>query len=64
MRIKITSGLRNQPPAFWVNLGIKVVLITLLAFGAFSGLQQFEGKAFVWRLATYPIAAFVVPSFG
>ena len=61
MRIKITSGLRNQPPAFWVNLGVKVVLITLLAFGAFSGLQQFEGKAFVWRLATYPIAAFVVP---
>ena len=61
MRIKITSGLRNQPPAFWVNLGAKVVLITLLAFGAFSGLQQFEGKAFIWRLATYPIAAFVVP---
>ena len=55
------SVLRQQPPAFWVNLGIKVVLITLLAFGAFSGLQQFEGKAFVWRLATYPIAAFVVP---
>ena len=61
MRIKITSGLRNQPPAFWVNLGVKVVLIALLAFGAFSGLQQFEGKAFIWRLATYPIAAFVVP---
>ena len=49
MGIKLTSGLRNQPPAFWVNLGVKVVLITLLAFGAFSGLQQFEGKAFVWR---------------
>ena len=61
MGIKLTSGLRNQPPAFWVNLGVKIVLITLLAFGAFSGLQQFEGRAFIWRLATYPIAAFVVP---
>ena len=31
------------------------------SFGAFSGLQQFEAKAFLWRLATYPIAALVVP---
>ena len=61
MGIRLVSGLRLQPPAFWVNLAVKVVLITLLAFGAFSGLQQFEGKAFIWRLATYPIAAFVVP---
>ncbi|MDE2929392.1 MAG: hypothetical protein OXQ27_00525 [Chloroflexota bacterium] len=61
MGFRLISGLRRQPPAFWVNLGIKAVLITLLAFGAFSGLQQFEGKAFIWRLATYPIAAFVVP---
>ncbi len=60
MGIKLTSGLRNQPPAFWVNLGVRIVLITLLAFGAFSGLQQFEGRAFIWHLATYPIAAFVV----
>lgn len=36
-------------------------MISLLAFGAFSGLQQFEGKAFFWRLATYPIAALVIP---
>ncbi|MDE2816025.1 MAG: hypothetical protein OXM03_09290 [Chloroflexota bacterium] len=61
MGFRLISGLRRQPPAFWVNLGIKAVLITLLAFGAFSGLRQFEGKAFIWRLATYPIAAFVVP---
>ena len=54
-------GLRNQPPAFWLNLGVKAVLVCLLAVGAFSGLQQFEGKAFAWRLATYPIAALVVP---
>lgn len=61
MALGLISNLRRQPPAFWVNLAIKAVLIGLLAFGAFSGLQQFEGKAFTWRLATYPIAAFVVP---
>ena len=61
MSIRLVSGLRGQPPAFWINLAIKALLIGLLAIGAFSGLQQFEGKAFAWRLATYPIAAFVVP---
>lgn len=61
MGFRLISGLRRQPAAFWVSLAIKAVLIGLLAFGAFSGLQQFEGKAFIWRLATYPIAAFVVP---
>lgn len=40
---------------------MKAGLICLLLFGAFSGLQQFEGKAFLWRLTTYPVAAFVVP---
>ncbi len=40
---------------------MKAALVCLLAFGAFSGLQQFEGKAFLWRLAIYPIAALVVP---
>lgn len=61
MEIRRIAGLRYQPPSFWVDVGVKVLLIVLLAYGAFSGLQQFEGKAFVWRLATYPIAALVVP---
>ena len=47
--------------AFWLDMAVKAALVCLLAFGAFSGLQQFEGKAFVWRLATYPIAALVIP---
>ena len=47
---------------FWVNVAVKVALIVLLVFGAFSGLQQFEGKAFLWRLATYPVAALVIPA--
>ena len=41
---RLVSGLRKQSPAFWVNLAVKAVLISLLVFGAFSGLQQFEGK--------------------
>ena len=54
---------RTQSPslAFWVAVALKIVLVGLLAFGAFSGLQQFEGKAFLWRLITYPVGAFAVP---
>ena len=59
--LTLISYLRQQPPVFWVNLALKVVLIALLIIGAFSGLQQFEGKGYSWRLATYPIAALVVP---
>ena len=61
MGFRLVSGLRRQPPAFWVNVGVKAILICLLALGAFSGLQQFEGKAFLWRLATYSVAALIVP---
>ena len=53
--------MRKHAAGFWPNLALKVLLICLLAFGAFSGLQQFEGKAFFFRLITYPVAAFVVP---
>jgi hypothetical protein len=44
-----------------IDLGLKALLVGLLAFGAFSGLEQFEGKAFGWRLLTYPLAAAVLP---
>jgi hypothetical protein len=46
---------------FWLNVGLKVLFVGLLAFGAFSGLDQFQGKAFGWRLALYPLAALIVP---
>ena len=55
------TNFRRNKPAFWLTLVVKVALVCLLMFGAFSGLQQFEGKAFLWRLITYPVAAFVVP---
>ncbi len=45
-----------------LNLATKVALVALLAFGAFSGLDQFEGKAFGSRLATYPLAVLVLPA--
>ena len=47
--------------AFWLDLAVKVSLLLLLAFGAFSGFEQFAGKAFGWRLVGYSIAAFLVP---
>ena len=46
---------------FWLNIGLKALFVGLLAFGAFSGLDQFNGKAFGWRLLLYPIAALIVP---
>lgn len=51
----------GRPPVFWANVGVKAALVGLLAFGAFSGLEQFEGKAFGWRLLTYPLSAVLVP---
>lgn len=60
-KLQTTLGKELRSPALWLTLALKIVLICLLAIGAFSGLQQFEGKAFLWRLITYPVAAFVVP---
>ncbi len=46
---------------FWLDVAVKVALVGILAFGAFSGLEQFEDKAFGWRLVFYPLAAVIVP---
>lgn len=46
----------------WLAWALKAALVALLAFGAFSGAQQFEGKAFGWRLLTYPVAGLIVPA--
>ena len=56
------SALGNKTLVVWLDVAIKLALVGLLAFGAFSGLQQFEGKAFLWRLATYPVAGLIVPA--
>jgi hypothetical protein len=52
----------KKPNAFWLDLSVKVTLILLLAFGAFSGLERFAGKAFGWRLIGYSVAALLIPA--
>lgn len=47
--------------ALTIDLAVKALLVGLLLFGAFSGLERFEGKAFGGRALTYPIAALIVP---
>jgi len=57
----LAQGAPHRPLLFWLNIGLKALFVGLLAFGAFSGLDQFDGKAFGWRLVLYPIAALIVP---
>jgi hypothetical protein len=45
----------------WLDLAVKAALVALLLFGAFSGLERFEGKAFGGRALVYPIATLIVP---
>ena len=52
----------ERTPALWLDLAVKLSLVLLLAFGAFSGLERFAGKAFGWRLVGYSIAALIVPA--
>jgi hypothetical protein len=52
---------RGRPWLFWLDVAVKAALVGLLLFGLFSGLQQFEGKAWLGRTLTYPLAAVIVP---
>ena len=47
--------------ALALDLAVKALLVGLLLFGAFSGLERFEGKAFGGRALAYPIATLIVP---
>jgi len=49
-------------PALAINVALKLALVAALVFGAFSGLERFEGKAFGARLIAYPLATLVVPA--
>ena len=62
MAIQRHSSAAARTPAFWINLAVKASLVLLLAFGAFSGLERFAGKAFGWRLLGYSIATLLVPA--
>ncbi len=53
----------EKPAIFWVNLGVKVVLVGLLLFAvANPDMEQFQGKAMSARALFYPISAVVVPA--
>ena len=58
----IRFALIRRRSAVWLNIAVKASLVLLLAFGAFSGLERFAGKAFGWRLLGYSIAALIVPA--
>jgi hypothetical protein len=63
--VNIAGRFRGWPergPALWTDLAVKLSLVILLAFGAFSGLERFAGKAFGWRLVGYSAAALLVPA--
>jgi hypothetical protein len=45
-----------------LDLAVKAALVALLLFGAFSGLERFEGKAMTGRALVYPIATVIVPA--
>lgn len=46
---------------FWLNLGVKALLVGLLLFSVASDLARFNGKAMLARALTYPLAALIVP---
>jgi hypothetical protein len=54
--------MQKRSPFFWTDVAVKLSLVALLAFGAFSGLDRFAGKAFGWRLVGYTAAALLVPA--
>jgi hypothetical protein len=45
-----------------LDLAVKLALLCLLVFGAFSGLERFDGKAMAGRALAYPLAALIVPA--
>lgn len=56
-----TPPMTRIGPLLTLDIALKLALVVLLAVGAFSGLQQFEGKAFGGRLIAYPVAVLVLP---
>jgi glycopeptide antibiotics resistance protein len=45
-----------------LDLAVKAGLVALLLFGAFSGLERFEGKAMTGRALVYPLVTIIVPA--
>ncbi|PUA80705.1 hypothetical protein [Nocardioides currus] len=45
----------------WFALAVAALTVVQLAVGAFSGLQQYDGKGFGYRLLAYPVLMAVPP---
>jgi hypothetical protein len=56
-----SNRLVSKNRLLWLDLAVKIALVALLLFGAFSGLERFEGKASGGRAIAYPIATLIVP---
>ena len=52
----------NERRLLALDLAVKIALVALLLFGAFSGLERFDGKAMTGRALVYPLATLVVPA--
>ena len=50
------------PRSAWIDVAVKAAFVLLVAYGAFSGASQFEGKGFGWRLLAAPVIVLVVPA--
>lgn len=50
------------PTVFWVDVGLKGMLVLLLMLPIFlPDLEQYDGKGMSWRLLVYPLAGLVIP---
>lgn len=49
------------PVSGWIDAAVKALFVVLVAYGAFSGGEQFEGKGFGWRLVGSVVIIAVVP---
>ena len=61
MGIRLVSGLRQQPPAFWVNLGSEGHLDLPAGIRGLLRIAAIRRQSIPLAVATYPIAALVVP---
>ena len=52
----------RHPISAWIDVGVKTLFVALVAYGAFSGGEQFEGKGFGWRLTGSIVIVAVVPA--
>ena len=54
-------GMPSRCPR-WVPVLVVALTVVQLLVGAFSGWEQYAGKAFGWRLLAYPVLMLVVPA--